>query len=244
MSFFRELGNVASKILKPDGTSILSFPTVPGLPIGSARPKGNSPIEDVALLYPDDVLDYAPDPTKTPPLNVAFLKKPGGGPPYENVLEQFASYVPLWTMACLEPNQFNDPSLYRGNPSALNNIIFASAGRYDAQRVATAYGTPEYFVDNFMMDSQLGGTAKTGNTNVTNFSFDVYEPYSLGLFLQSLQAAALNSGYPSYLNDCPYLLQLDFLGYKDNGAVLNASKDLTKYFTIKITNVQFTVDQG
>lgn len=243
MSFFRDLGNAASKILKPDGTSILSFPTIPGIPIGSARSVGKA-IEDVALLYPEDVVSSSIDPTKTPPLNMAFIKRPGGGPPYENVLEQFASYVPLWTLACLEPNQFNDPSTYRGNPSALRNIIFSSAGRFDEQRVKTEYGTPEYFVDNFIMNSQLGGTYKTGNTNVTSFTFEVYEPYSLGLFLQSLQAAALNSGYPSYLNDCPYLLQLEFLGYKDNGAVFAASEDLTKYFTIKITKVEFTVDQG
>ena len=45
-----------------------------------------------------------------------------------NPLEQFASYTPLWTMACLTTAQFNQPQLYRDNPASLKNIIFSSAG--------------------------------------------------------------------------------------------------------------------
>ena len=244
MSFFRDLGNAVEKVFKPDGTPSLSFPTIPGLPIGSAR--RTTGIEEPSVTMNIlDYLSYESDPTKMPLANFSFLKKPqGGGPPYENILEQFASYVPLWTMACLTPQQFNDPRTYRGNPTALKNIVFASAGRFDAQRVATSNGTPEYFVDNFTMDSQLGGTAKTGNTNVNAFTFEVFEPYSMGLFLQSLQVAAVNSGYPTYLNDCPYLLKLEFLGFKDDGSVFAGTEMLAKYFTIKITEVAFSVNEG
>jgi len=152
--------------------------------------------------------------------------------------------VPLWTLCCLEPNQFNDPRTYRGNAGALKNIVISSAGRFDAKRASTAYGTPEYFIDNVVMQASLGGTAKTGNTNVSSFTFEVYEPYSLGLFLQSLQSAALSAGYPAYLNDTPYLLKLEFLGYQDSGAVFAGDEALAKYFTIKITKVEFNVNEG
>ena len=57
-------------------------------------------------------------------------KSNADGPPYENILEQFASYAPLWTLACLSPDQFNDPSLYRGRPSALENVVFSSSIKY------------------------------------------------------------------------------------------------------------------
>ena len=244
MSFFRDLGNAVEKVFKPDGTPSLSFPTIPGLPIGSAR--RTTGIEEPSVTMNIlDYLSYESDPTKMPLANFSFLKKPqGGGPPYENILEQFASYVPLWTMACLTPQQFNDPRTYRGNPTALKNIVFASAGRFDAQRVATSNGTPEYFVDNFAMDSMLGGSQHSGWTNVTAFTFEVFEPYSMGLFLQSLQVAAVNSGYPTYLNDCPYLLKLEFLGFKDDGSVFAGTEMLAKYFTIKITEVSFSVNEG
>lgn len=244
MSIIRDIGQAVGNILRPDGRPILDIPSIPGIIQGSAIQISKKLNESAATIVPDSIDDYIADPTKTLSPKTFGFNKPKGGPPYPNVLEEFASYTPLWTLCCLEPNQFNDPRTYRNNPAALKNVVFSSAGRFDSKRVATAYGTPEYFVDNFVLQAQLGGSAKTGNTNVSSFTFEVYEPYSLGLFLQSLQAAAVNAGYPSYLNDCPYLLKLEFLGYKDNGAVFSTTEALAKYFTIKITKVEFNVNEG
>ncbi len=240
MSFFRDIGQAVGNILMPSGKPILDIPVVPGISQGTATQASRLAQSARATVFPGD--DFLPDPGKTLASTFGFTK-PSGGPPYENVLEQFASYSPLWTLCCLEPNQFNNPKTYRGNPGALKNIVISSGGRFDAARSKTAYGTPEYYIDNVIMQAQLGGSAKTGNTNVSGFSFEVYEPYSLGLFLQSLQSAAVNAGYPSYLNDCPYLLKLEFLGYKDNGAIFAATESLAKYFTIKITKVDFNVNE-
>lgn len=244
MSIFRDIGQAVGNLLMPSGRPILDIPTVPNISQGNAQPITGQSSGESATIDPSAPEKIIQDATKTLAVKTFGFKKPVGGPPYENVLERFASYVPLWTLCCLEPNQFNDPRTYRGNPAALKNIVFSSAGRYDSQRVRTQYGTPEYFIDNFTLQAQLGGSAKTGNTNVSSFSFEVYEPYSLGLFLQSLQAAAINAGYPSYLNDTPYLLKLEFLGYQDSGAVFAGSDALSKYFTIKITKTEFTVNEG
>ena len=165
------------------------------------------------------------------------------GPPYENILEQFASYAPLWTLACLSPEQFNDPSLYRGKPGALENVVFSSAGRFDGQRTQTIVGAPEYFVNNFDLKATLAATHTSGNTNVINMSFDVFEPYSMGFFIQSLQAAAINAGYPNYLGT-PYLLKLEFVGHKDNGQMFGSSEALNKYFVIQFKKVNFTTNEG
>lgn len=243
MSLARDIGQLAFNVLRPDGGPVLNVPTPTSIPIGSAR---QIPIDitEGATINPADTSFFEEDPTQTPILSFDSISPPPGGPPYENVLEQFASYVPLWTMACLTPNQFNDPSTYRGNPSALSNVVFASAGRFDDQRVSTENGSPEYFIDNVVLQTKLAPSPAVGNTNVTGFSFTIFEPYSMGLFLQSLQAAAINAGYPTYLNDCPYLLKLEFLGFKDNGAIFTATEQLAKYFTIKITKVNFKVNEG
>jgi len=172
-----------------------------------------------------------------------FQESTAGGPPYENVLEQFASYTPLWTLACLSPNQFNDPSLYRGNPAALENVIFSSAGRFAGQRTQTIVGAPEYFVNNFDMRMTLAATKASGSTNVITFSFEVFEPYSMGFFIHSLQAAAINAGYPNY-NGTPYLLKLEFVGHKDNGQMFGSSEALNKYFVIQFTKVNFTTNES
>jgi hypothetical protein len=171
------------------------------------------------------------------------LGKTTGGPPYSNILEEFASYTPLWTLACLEPNQFNDPTTYRGIKGSLRHVIFSSAGRFGSERVNTAGGQPEYFVNNFNLTLNTAANEISGNSNVTKLEFEVYEPYSMGLFIESLAVAAVNAGYPTY-NDAPFVLMLEFYGHKDNGAMFSNTDLLTKYFPIRITDVKFTTNEG
>ena len=159
-----------------------------------------------------------------------------------NPLEQFASYNVLWTMAVLTPSQFNNPQLYRKDISQLNNIIFSSAGRFDSQRVSTAYGTPEFYINNFNMRCVVGSNEKTGNSNAIGFTFDVYEPYSMGLLLQAMQRAARLAKFENYLDNAPYVLRMDFQGYDELGNVY--SNIQPKFFTMKITKVTFQVNEG
>lgn len=173
-----------------------------------------------------------------------------------NPLDSFASYTPLWTLAVLTPKQFNNPRSYRGTDAAFagdayqdqlgrtiqSGIIFASAGRYDQYRVGTQYGAPEYFVNNFVMTSVIAPNQKTGNSNAIKFTFDIYEPYSMGLLLQSLQNSAIKAGYASYLDNTPYLLKLDFQGYKDDGSPVRLK--VSKYFTCKLLSVKFDVTES
>jgi hypothetical protein len=175
--------------------------------------------------------------------NTFTLGKVAGGPPYPNVLEEFASYTPLWTLACLEPNQYNNPNSYRGNKAALKHVIFSSAGRFGAERTVTAGGQPEYFVNNFDLNARTAQSNTGGNSNILQLEFDVYEPYSMGYFIESLQAAAIGAGYANY-NGTPFLLMLEFYGHKDNGEMFANTELLTKYFPINFIEVKFNVTEG
>jgi hypothetical protein len=197
------------------------------------------------------------------PTNTSSKSAPAGtgspsGPPYTNPLHQFASYVPLWSMACLTPKQFNDPKSYRGNSSIWLNesyngksgaktqasVIFASAGRLGENRAKTVSGSPEYYIDNFVMNTIVAATEKTGNSNAVAFSFDIYEPYSMGLLLQSMQTSAINAGYASYLDNAPYLLKLEFLGFTDDGKFFGSTEKLARYWTVKFKKIKFSVSEG
>ena len=180
---FRDIGNKIESFVKPDGNPISQITDAISTVTGTARQVTNA-FSQGATIAIDKVKSWEPDPTKIPPLAVSFLKSVAGGPPYQNILEQFASYTPLWTLSCLTPNEFNNPNLYRNNPTRLSNVILSSAGRYDAQRTNTVNGAPEYFIDNFSMKHNVAPGAKDGNTNNCNITFDVYEPYSMGMFLQ------------------------------------------------------------
>lgn len=159
-----------------------------------------------------------------------------------NPLEQFASYSTLWTMACLEPKQFNNPKSYRNSTGDLKHIIFSSGGRFDSQRVNTYFGAPEYYVNNFIMKATVAANEKTGNSNAFKFDFEIYEPHSMGLLLQSLQNAALKAGYLNYLDNCPYVLRMDFQGYDELGKSYKSLKP--KFFVMKLTGVKFSVTEG
>jgi hypothetical protein len=162
---------------------------------------------------------------------------------YLNPLEKFASYTPLWTFACLKPEQFNNPATYRGKPGALTNVVFSSGGRYDDKRPRTESGSPEFYVNNFQMTSVLAPNSKTGNSNAITFNWEIYEPYSMGLLLESMQVAARNAGYLNYMDNCPYLLRLDFQGYDETGQPFKGQEKLTRYFVCKLKKVTFDVNE-
>lgn len=226
----RDIG-APGQTTKPDGTPVEPGATPSNISKGNAVP-GAAAITEGATVIPD-LLKSKSNPAENK--NASNLIK--------NPLEQFASMSPLWTLAVLTKEQFNNPSSYRNSPGDLTNIVFSSAGRFDKpQRQSTYYATPEYFVDNFVMTSIIAPTKKTGNSNATRFEFEVFEQYSMGLFLQSLQAAAVAANYANYLNNAPYVLRLDFQGYDDKAAPVTSVK--SKFFIMRFVNVTFQVTEA
>lgn len=244
----RNVGKSVSEFVRPDGkvASILGAAT--SIPRGAA--------EIVTGLTESRALDQIINRQSTSIRREEGKSATKGGVNLTNIvpnpLENFASYSPLWTMAVLTPQQFNKPSTYRTeSPDSLSNIVFSSGGRFDSQRVRTLYGTPEYYINNFTMRSIISATEKTGNSNATKFEFEIYEPYSFGLFLQSCQIAALNAGYTSYLDNTPYVLRLDIVGFNESGqrlgspqsgGFLNAIKP--KFFVLKLSGINFDANEG
>jgi len=232
--------NYLGKILdlkKPDGTPILPFNTQTALNIGSVSNITNFSVSRATDLLKNGVTSTLSDPSKSSSL--AKKNLPNLVP---NPMEQFASYTVLWTLACLTPEQFNNPSSYRNNSSSLKNIVFSSGGRYNDQRANTFFGAPEYFINNFQMNCLIGTNEKTGNSNAIKFSFDIVEPHSMGLLLQTMQNAAIKSGYLSYLDNTPYVLKMDIQGYNELGQNIKTIK--SKYFVLKLTTMKFTVSEG
>jgi len=115
-------------------------------------------------------------------------------------------------------------------------------------KALTAYETAdaqlEYHIDNVEIQSIISPGTGTRSSNATSLSFTVQEPYSMGLFLQSLMVAAKKAQGPGadYLRT-PYLLHLEFIGYDDNGNVLNPSI-AKRNIPIKFINIEFEVNAG
>jgi hypothetical protein len=155
-----------------------------------------------------------------------------------NILEQFATYNCLFTFSCASPAQLNSQS-YRSGP--LPNVIVSSAGGDGGARVQTAYGAPEYYIDNVSIANFVVPTNGTGSGPWSKLEFELFEPYSMGLFLQSCQAAALNSGYKSYLDNAAYVLRLEFVGWTGPGSSMTVGPF---NWLVKLMNANFTVNEA
>ena len=243
---------------KPDGSAVTQ--STSGLKVNKGNASvstGESEPGASANVVSGNGQQKETEPTRSDP-NTTSTKLTANLPRLQrNQLEDFASYAPLWTMACLTPEQFNNPELYRNNnnfagaefdneisgESNSSTVVFSSAGRFDADRTGI-FGevAPEYFVDNFQMKVLTSANTQSGNQNAVSFSFEILEPYSMGLLLQSMQNAAIKAGYANYLDNAPYLLKLDFQGFSESGEAFESVS--SKYFVMRLTNVDFNVDES
>lgn len=168
--------------------------------------------------------------------------------PIKNPLERFSSFNSIFTFSCLNSKKVNFPdaadSYKAGN---FGSIIFRSGGGYPENRVSTAYtsaanpgGKFEYYIDNVEIESVMAFNKKTKGTNSTNITFTVFEPYSMGLFLQSMQIAAKENGYSNYI-EAPFLLTIQFIGYDSDGNPVPVDDVLDRHIPLKIGNATMEV---
>ena len=166
-----------------------------------------------------------------------------GFPPFTNELEKFASCNYIFTLGCLTPTELNLPDFtYRLFGPRI--VILRSGGAPDKIRTLSEVGGKgEYYIDDVEIYSIITPNRGTKQTDALNFDFKVFEPYSMGMFLETLQVAALRAGYSNYLN-APFLLSLDFVGYDDAGNPTKAINS-TRHFPIKMMEVTYAVtEQG
>lgn len=105
--------------------------------------------------------------------------------PIPNILSKYASYDYVISLSALTIQDFNYPDIsYKAGKTL--PIICKTAGANPDNRVQTAYGKFDFYLDNLSFESIIGlATAKT--TSVTTVQFDIFEPYSIGTFILALQ---------------------------------------------------------
>lgn len=161
--------------------------------------------------------------------------------PAPNILSNYASYNYVISLHPLTINELNFPdSSYKAGK--VLPIICKTAGADPNNRVQTNYGRQDFFINNLTFESLIGyQTSKA--TNVSVVQFDIFEPYSIGLFLLSLQKAADQAGFSNW-REAPYLLSIEFRGNKENGSILKVPFS-TRHIPIKFTTVKMnSSEQG
>lgn len=161
----------------------------------------------------------------------------------DNTLEQFRSFNCIFEISCLSQAEFNNP--LGGYRSATPSQVILRSGGGANPKTTTDWegnGKVEYFMDNVEITTVMANTSATGTTNATGIKFEVTEPLSMGLFLQSLRNAALAKGYPNYL-EAAYLLTIEFVGYSDNDIPINLA-GAKRYIPIQLYDAKMRVNEG
>lgn len=159
--------------------------------------------------------------------------------PAPNILSNYASYSYVIGLSAMTVDDINYPDISYKAGKRLP-IICKSAGSDPENRIQTGYGKWDFFIDNLELNSIIG-QATAAKTNTALISFDVYEPYSIGIFMLSLQIAAAQGGFLNW-RDAPYLLSIEFRGAKETGQMVNIPFT-TRHIPIKITSAKISANE-
>lgn len=160
-----------------------------------------------------------------------FKSLPNVTLPLPNPLFAYATYNYVLGIGVLTDTDLNNPdTTYRAGKNV--PLVAKSANADPNNRITTPYGKFDFFIDNVSMESVIG-YEKGNNTNVSILSFEITEPYSMGMFMTTLQTAAYESGHKNW-RDAPFLLTVDFRGNTETGTIAsipNTSRQIPFKFT-------------
>lgn len=161
----------------------------------------------------------------------------------KNELSEYASYNYLWTLAVLSDDEVNTAS-YLGKEPRFTIIKSGGYTKQNALRTAEEEQlgiNVEYFIDELEISSIYSPNPKSGVTTAVSLTFKVYEPYSVGMFFQTMALASLQAGYNGEYTTVPLLLRCEFKGYDSAG---NIKQKIVRDLVISLVSSTFTVDAG
>ena len=224
MSFLDQATSVVGKAAKIAGVAVVASKVVSSLGAASGL---SSLVDAVTGAFKS--------------FNTMFKQLDGVSLPMPNPLHAYASYNYIIGLGVLTDDELNDPAAsYMG--VSRPRLICKSAAMDPNNRVETAYGKFDFFIDDLVLNSQIG-FQDGENTNVGDISFKVTEPYSMGMFLMACQQLALEQGHDTW-QEAPYILSIEFRGNTETGQLVSIPKT-SRYIPILISDIDFTVsDKG
>jgi hypothetical protein len=169
-----------------------------------------------------------------------------------NPLHRFASYTYSWSLWCLSPKDYNELMNSLGpeealtwKPSNKSFVVAQDGGRFPGEnfRQPGTLGL-NYHIQNVQFDTIIAPNKTSRSSNTIRGSLTILEPYGVTL-IDSLVAASFDG--KTFNNYCenPYMLQLEFFGYDDNGEQIpKSTSDITTYnkrFPIRIVTMKLEV---
>jgi hypothetical protein len=168
--------------------------------------------------------------------------------PQPNPLHAYASYTYGITLHMLSRDDFNAMASDPNSDWNPTTTLIATGGKYGTVGFNRDPAfEDDFFIDNLKMTTIIGSTAGNQGTNAIEVSFTITEPYGMTLIDRLIDACvakttAEGQGLVDGNNyiEIPYLLQIDFFGYDNDGIAYELRKQ-RKYIPINLLGVKIKV---
>ena len=160
--------------------------------------------------------------------------------PLKNPLFAYASYDYVLGIASITNDQLNNPDKGYMSNTGKFDWICKSANADPKNRVQTAFGKFDFYIDKLEINSSMGMEGNS-SSNMLNMSFDIIEPYSMGMFLMAIEEAAWKNKHPNYTM-APYLLTIEFRGNTETGKISSIPQTSRK-IPFNFLNIEMTVNE-
>ena len=159
-----------------------------------------------------------------------------------NPLDDYESYTYALSLHALSVAQFNQIINNPERSYIPQNVLVASAGRYNVNFKRNQNFTEDFYFDDFKMSTIINTTVRSRNSNVIEISFTLVEPNGF-TFINRLMDALYDPAGPAAKNYLahPYILQIDFYGYKDGAIQETPIRNMTKVIPIRLTSLKSKV---
>ena len=159
--------------------------------------------------------------------------------PSPNPLSDYESYTYGLSLHLLSQTQYNN-LIQNPNTSYIpQNVLVASAGKNSNNFKRDPNFREDFYFDDFQMKTVVNITTRNRNSNLIECSFTIIEPVGF-TFINRLVAACQGIGSANYLKQ-PYLLQIDFYGYKDGVIAGTPIPNMSKYIPIALVSMKTRV---
>lgn len=161
-----------------------------------------------------------------------------------NILHEYANWTYKIAWYMLSPDGYNT-MMGSGDPPTDKTLIARSGGVGKELNVAIA---GDVYFRNLRFTSAIGNRQTGAATNNFELEMTVVEPYGASL-VGELAAMALNRTGQGSISpaEVPYLLEIDFAGYKDDGSMVPSilgSKKGKKYIPVRIIDITMKLESA
>ena len=182
---------------------------------------------------------------------MAVIKPPIPTAAIPNPMHKYASWTyaaSLWWISDADQNAqaaFTDVDQALQYTYPTSYVIAEDSGLYPDRRLPQSLGL-NYQIQDIDFETNVGPSKAFGSTNGMSGHIKIVEPYGCTLLETIIQSSQdITGDYGNYTQNV-YLLQIDFVGYDDQGNPLPPSETtlLRKRFPLIITDFNISLTKG